>query len=39
MGSGVKGQWVGTLVPWQVPGPSLLIRGAVDFATPTTALQ
>ena len=38
MGSGVKGQ-CGTLVQRQVPGPSLLIRGAVDFATPSTATQ
>ena len=39
MGSGVKGQWVGTLVQRQVPGPSFLIRRAVDFATPSTAAR
>lgn len=27
MGSGVKGQWIGTLVQRQVPGPSFSIHG------------
>ena len=38
MGSCVKGQG-GTLGQRQVPGPSLLIREAADFATPSTAAQ